>query len=102
MVRFACITMSIVFHRTDALKSTQRGCTAERIDGVLCGLQSTVSHDNLGHVEWTRAMDTTGFMACGSPSRAIGCRTPIEMWSGSLADFSHWMRVPRCSTWIRV
>src|SRR3954471_23599724 len=90
---FVCSTMSIVFHRTNALKSPQRGSTTERIDGVLCGLQSTVSHDDLGYVEWAGALDTTGFMASGSPSRAIGCRTPIEMWSKSLADLSHWMRV---------
>src|SRR3954467_12721943 len=99
---FVCNTISIVFHRTDALKSPQRGCTAERIVGVLCGLQSTVSHGDLGHVEWAGALDTAGFMASGSPSRAIGCRTPIEMWSGSLVDFSHRMRVSGCSTWVRV
>ena len=69
---FVCSTMSIVFHRTDALKSPQRGCTAECIVGVLCGLQSTVSHDDLGHVEWAGALDTTGFMASGSPSRLLG------------------------------
>src|SRR4051812_6809885 len=94
-------TMSIVFQRTDALKPPQRGCIAERIDEVLCGLQSTVCRDDLGHVEWAGAF-TAGFMASGSPSRAIGCRTPIEMWSRSLADFSHWMRVSGCSTWVRV
>ena len=33
---FVCSTMSIVFYCTDALKPPQRGCTAERIDGVLC------------------------------------------------------------------
>src|SRR4051812_22963050 len=100
---FVCSTKSIVFYRMDALKPPQQGCTEERIDGVLCdGLQSTVSHGDLGHVQWAGALDTAGFMASGSPSSAIGCRTRIEMWSGSHADFSHRMRVSGCSTWIRV
>src|SRR4051794_23461582 len=45
-----------------------------------------MSHDDLGHVLWAGALDTSCFMASGSPSRAIGCRASFEMWSGSLVD----------------
>src|SRR3954468_19344127 len=92
-------TMSIMFHRTDALKPPQRGSMVERIDGVLCdGSHSTVSHDNLEHVFGAGALDTAGFMASGSPSRSIGCRASFEMWSGFLVDIESFGGL----TWVRV
>lgn len=37
---------------------------------------------------WAKLINTTCYLVNKSPSTAIKCRTPKEVWSGCLADYS--------------
>lgn len=44
---------------------------------------------NLPNSLWAEATKTAGYIVNRSPSTAIKLKTPMEMWIGKLADYSH-------------
>ena len=60
-----------------------------------------LSHSGLGQEFWAEAINTACYLVNRSPSTAIECKTPFEVWSGSHADYTQ-LRVFGCSAYAHV
>src|SRR3954471_14128148 len=96
-----CSTEGIVRHRTCAGTPQQNGI-AERMNRTLCErARSMLSHSGLGQELWAEAINTACYLVNRSPSTAIECKTPFEVWSGSHADYTQ-LRVFGCPAYAHV
>jgi transposase InsO family protein len=83
-----CNNEGIVRHRTCTGTPQQNGI-AERMNRTLCDkARSMLSHSGLGKDFWAEAINTACYLVNRSPSTAIECKTPFEIWSGLPADYS--------------
>nr|KYP38721.1 Retrovirus-related Pol polyprotein from transposon TNT 1-94 [Cajanus cajan] len=60
-----------------------------------------LSNDGLTKSFWVEAMNTTCYLVNRSPSTAIGCKTPIEVWSTKPANYSI-LRISSCHAYYHV
>ena len=60
-----------------------------------------ILHSGVRKDLWTEAINTASYLVNRSPSTAIGCKTPYEMWSGSPADYSK-LRIFGCPAYAHV
>lgn len=63
----------------------QQNGLAERINRTLVERARCMLSKEL----WAEAIATAAYIVNRSPTKAIDCRTPFEMWSGKKLDISH-------------
>jgi hypothetical protein len=60
-----------------------------------------LSNLGLNRYFWAEAASTTCYLINRSPSITLGKKTPIEVWSGSQADYSQ-LRVFSCTAYAHI
>jgi len=60
-----------------------------------------LSNTGLGKEFWAEAINTRCYLVNRSPNTSIECKTPEEVWSGKLADYSN-LRVFGCPAYVHV
>jgi len=60
-----------------------------------------LSHSCVSKDFWAEAINTACYLVNRSPSIAIECKTPFEIWFGSPADYSN-LRIFGCPTYAHV
>jgi len=93
-----CKNEGIVRHRT-MRKTPQQNGVAERMNRTLLKTaRCMLSTANLSKDFWTKAINMTCYLVNRSPSTAIECKMPVEVWSGTPADYSD-LRILGCPTY---
>ena len=91
----------IVRHHT-VRKTPQQNCVAEQMNRTLLEkARCMLSNAELGKEFWAEAVSTVCYLVNRSPSTAIECKTPFEVWSGHKADYSM-LRVFGCPAYAHV
>jgi len=57
-----------------------------------------ISNANLQKELWVEAISTASYLINRSPSVAINCKNPEEVWSGQSCDYSH-LRIFGCDAY---
>lgn len=96
-----CNNEGIVRHRIVRNTPQQNG-VAERMNRTLVErARCMLSNAGLSKEFWAEAVNTTCYLVNRSLSTAIECKTPEEMWSGSLASYID-LRVFGCPAYAHV
>jgi hypothetical protein len=83
-----CKDEGIARHRTVSHTPQQNG-VAERMNRTLLErARCLLSNAGLSRDFWAEAVNTACYLVNRSPSTAIDCKTPYEVWSGTPADYS--------------
>ncbi|GKV37057.1 hypothetical protein SLEP1_g45126 [Rubroshorea leprosula] len=96
-----CKNNGIVRHHTVKMTPQQNG-VAERINRTLLErAQCMLSNVGLSKDLWAKAVNHASYLVNRSPSTAIGLKTPEELWSASLVDYSQ-LRIFGCPVYAHV
>src|SRR5947207_4662655 len=96
-----CKSEGIVRHYTIPYTPQQNG-VAERMNRtIISKARCMLSNAGLDRQFWAEAASTACYLINRSPSIAIDKKTPIEVWSGSPADYSQ-LRVFGCTAYAHV
>ena len=83
-----CKDEGIARYRTVNHTPQQNG-VAERMNMTLLErARCLLSHARLSRDFWVEAVNTTCYLVNRSPSTAIDCKTPYDIWSGTPTDYS--------------
>ena len=93
--------LGIERHKTTVYTPQQNG-VAERMNKTLLErARSMLSNAGLQKELWTEAVATACYVINRSPSTAIGCKIPQEVWKGHPCDYSK-LRVFGCDAYALV
>ena len=93
-----CKDEGIVRHKTVVYTPQQNG-VAERMNRTLMErARSMISNANLQKELWAKAVSTACYLVNRSPSVAIDCKIPEEVWTGQSCDYSH-LRIFGCDAY---
>jgi transposase InsO family protein len=96
-----CEDEGIARHFTVRNTPQQNG-VAERMNRTLLErARCMLSNAGLGREFWAEAVNTACYLVNRSPSTAIDCKTPHEIWSGESADYNS-LRVFGCAAYFHV
>ena len=96
-----CADAGIVRHRTVRYTPQQNG-VAERMNRTLLErARCMLSNAGMEKDFWAEAVNTSCYLVNRSPSTAIECKTPFEMWSGKPCDYSN-LKVFGCPAYYHV
>ena len=96
-----CKNEGIVRHRTVRNTPQQNG-VAERMNRtILEKTRCILSNAGLPRKFWAEAVNTACYLINRSPSTAIECKTPVEVWSGAPADYTN-LRIFGCPAYAHV
>jgi transposase InsO family protein len=96
-----CKSKGIVRHYTVPYTPQQNG-VAERMNRtIIYKACCMLSNSGLNQRFWAEAASTACYLINRSPSIATDKKTPIEVWSGSLVDYSQ-LRVFGCTAYAHV
>lgn len=96
-----CEKNSILRHKTTTYTPQLNGL-AERMNRILMEkMRCMLIHSKLPKTFWAEALNTACYLVNRSPSIGIGCKTPIELWSRKMADYSKF-RIFGCKAYAHV
>ncbi|KAI4303367.1 hypothetical protein MLD38_039008 [Melastoma candidum] len=96
-----CLKEGIIRHRT-VVGTPQQNGVAERMNRTLLEkARCMISNAGLGKDFWAEAVNLACYLVNRSPHRALGSKTPHEVWSGNPSDYSH-LRVFGCPAYAHV
>ncbi|WVZ61696.1 hypothetical protein U9M48_011528 [Paspalum notatum var. saurae] len=96
-----CKSQGIVRHYTIPHTPQQNG-VAERMNRtIISRTRCMLSNAGLNKRFWAEATSTACYLINRSPSITLDKKTPIEVWSGSPADYSQW-RVFGCTAYAHI
>ena len=96
-----CKSEGIVRHHT-VRKTPQQNGVAERMNRTLLEkARCMLSNAGLGKEFWAEAINMACYLVNRSPSTAIECKTPYEVWSGTRANYAN-LRVFGCPAYAHV
>ena len=96
-----CKSEGIVRHYT-VPDTPQQNCVAERMDRtIISRARCMLSNAGMHRGFWAEAASTACYLINRSPNIAIDKKTPIDVWSGSPADYSE-LRVFGCPAYAHV
>ncbi len=96
-----CRKEGIARHHTIPYTPQQNG-VAERMNRtIISKARCMLSNAGMGRHFWAEAASTACYLINRSPSTAINKKTPIEVWSGSPADYTQ-LRVFGCTAYAHV
>ncbi|KAH9782240.1 hypothetical protein KPL71_008811 [Citrus sinensis] len=96
-----CERHGIMRHKT-VIHTPQQNGLAERMNRTLMDkVRCILLYSKLPKSLWAEALNTTCYLVNRSPSTAIECKTPIELWSGRVADYSK-LRIFGCVAYAHV
>ncbi|KAH9779695.1 Integrase catalytic domain-containing protein [Citrus sinensis] len=80
----------------------QQNSLAEKMNRTLVEkVKCMLIYSKLPKTLWTEALNTTCYLVNRSPSTAIGCQTPMELWSERMVDYSK-LRIFGCTAYAHV
>ncbi|KAH9679832.1 hypothetical protein KPL71_026291 [Citrus sinensis] len=83
-----CEKNGIQRHKTVTYTPQQNGL-AERMNKTLVQkVRCMLIYSKLPKTIWVEALNTACYLVNRSPSTAIDCKTPMELWSGRMADYA--------------
>ena len=95
-----CRNLGIVRHHT--VPYTQHNGVAERMNRtIISRARCMLSNARMGKRFWAEAASTACHLINRSPSITLNKKTPIEVWSGTPADYSQ-LRVFGCTAYAHV
>ncbi|CAB0002804.1 unnamed protein product, partial [Nesidiocoris tenuis] len=95
-------TQAGIIHQRTMNYTPQQNSRVERAQRTLVEkARSMLADAKLGKEFWAEAIVTACYLINRSPSRALGERTPYEVWHGEKPDLSH-LRVFGCSAWAHI
>ena len=96
-----CSNDSVIRHHTIPYTPQQNG-VAERMNRtIISRARCILSNAKMGRHFWAEAASTACYLINRSPSIPLEKKTPIEVWSGSFADYSQ-LRVFGCTAYAHV
>ena len=96
-----CKKNGIQRHKTVTYTSQQNGL-AERMNMTLVEkVRCMLIYSKLPKTLWAEALNTSCYLVNMSPSTAIGCKTPMELWLGRLDDYAK-LRIFGCTAYAHV
>ncbi|KAH9803501.1 hypothetical protein KPL71_001790 [Citrus sinensis] len=96
-----CEKNGILRHKTVTYTPQQNGL-AERMNRTLMEkVRCLLIHSKLPKTLWAEALNTACYLVNRSPPTAIGCKTPMELWLGRVADYSK-LRIFGCEVYAHV
>jgi transposase InsO family protein len=96
-----CKSEGIVRHYTVHYTPQQNGVAKCMNRSIISKARCMLCNSGLNSRFWAEAASTACYLINCSPSIAIDKKTPIEVWSGSRADYSQ-LRVFSCTTYAHV
>ncbi|KAH9678410.1 hypothetical protein KPL71_025698 [Citrus sinensis] len=96
-----CERHGIMRHKT-VIHTPQQNGLAERMNRTLMDkVRCMLLYSKLPKSLWAEALNTACYLVNRSPSTAIECKTPIELWSGRVTDYSK-LRIFGCVAYAHV
>ncbi|KAH9767170.1 hypothetical protein KPL71_011175 [Citrus sinensis] len=96
-----CERHGIMRHKT-VIHTPQQNGLAKRMNRTLMDkVRCMLLYSKLPKSLWAEALNTACYLVNRSPSTAIECKTPIELWSGRVADYSK-LRIFGCVAYAHV
>ncbi|KAH9649066.1 hypothetical protein KPL70_025842 [Citrus sinensis] len=96
-----CEKNGIQRHKTVTYTPQQNGL-AERMNKTLVEkVRCMLIYSKLPKTLWVEALNTVCYLVNRSPSTAIDCKTPMELWSGRMADYAK-LRIFYCTAYAHV
>jgi len=96
-----CKAEGIARHKT-VVNTPQQNGVAKRMNRILLErARCILSNTDLGKEFWAEAISTTCYLVNRSPNTYIKCKTPKEVWSGKLTEYSN-LRVFGCPAYVHV
>ncbi|KAF3668075.1 hypothetical protein FXO37_09705 [Capsicum annuum] len=96
-----CKNEGIARHRTVRMTPQQNG-VAERMNRTLLErAHCMISNAGLTNIFWAKAISTAFYIINRAPSAPLNVKTPEEIWSGTLANYSD-LKVFGCPAYIHV
>ena len=96
-----CKEEGIVRHNTVRHTPEQNSVAEWMNQTLLERARSMISNTGLGKELWTEAVNTACYLTNRSPSMAIKCKIPEEVWSGRTLDYSS-LRVFSCEAYSHI
>jgi len=96
-----CKSQGIVRHYTIPYMPQQNGVAERWNRNIISKACCMLSNSSFNRRFWAEAASTACYLINRSPCITLDKKTPIEVWSGSLADYSQ-LRVFGCTTYARV
>ena len=96
-----CKSEGIVRHYTVPYTPQQNGAAERMNRTIISKARCMLSNAGLNRHFWAEAASIACYLIYRSPSIAIDKKTPIEVWSGSPADYSQ-LRVFSCTAYAHV
>eukprot|EP00253_Pinus_taeda_P022102 PITA_22102 len=93
-----CKDEGIVRHKTVVYTPQQNGVAEHMNRTLMERARSMISNANLQKDLWTEAVSTACYLVNKSPSVAIDCKIPEEVWTGQSCDYSH-LRIFGCDAY---
>ncbi|KAK9179751.1 hypothetical protein WN943_028956 [Citrus x changshan-huyou] len=96
-----CEKTGILRHKT-VMHTPQQNGLAERMNRTLMErVRCMLFHSKLPKTLWVEALSTTCYLINRCPSTAIELKTPYEVWSGKLADYTK-LRIFGCTVYAHI
>jgi transposase InsO family protein len=96
-----CKSQGIVRHYTIPYMPQQNGVAERWNKTIISKARCMLSNSGLNRRFWAEAASTACYLINRSPCITLGKKTPIEVWSGSPADYSQ-LRVFGCTAYAHV
>ena len=88
-------------HKTVRHTPQQNGLTEMMNMTLVDKVRCMLIHSKLSKALWAEALSTAYYIVNRSPSSEINFKTPIELWSGKLTDYSN-LRVLGCPAYAHI
>ncbi|KAH9779520.1 Integrase catalytic domain-containing protein [Citrus sinensis] len=88
-------------HKTVTYTPQQNGLTERMNRTLIKNVRCMLIYSKLPKTLWVEALNTACYLVNMSPSTAIGCKTPMELWSERIADYSK-LRIFGCIAYAHV
>jgi transposase InsO family protein len=96
-----CKSQGIVRHYTIPYAPQQNGVAKRWNRTIISKARCMLSNSGLNRQFWVETASNACYLINHSPCITLGKKTPIEVWSGSLADYSQ-LRVFGCTAYAHV
>eukprot|EP00253_Pinus_taeda_P028289 PITA_28289 len=93
-----CKDEGIIRHKTVVYTPQQNGVVEHMNRTLMEKAKSMISNANLQKELWAEAVSTTCYLVNRSPSVAINCKIPKEVWTVQSCDYSH-LRIFGCDAY---
>ena len=83
-----CERYGIMRHKTVVHTPQQNGLVGRMNRTLMDKVRCMLLHSKLPKSLWEEALNTVCYLVNRSPSTTIKCKTPVELWSGKVANYS--------------